>query len=210
MKRGGSTTPPLVTTYPLDKNMQRPPLMPTIVLVILFIIGSILVVRLQLFPDPGPRCHCYDDSGDNTYYPSEKYFFTRCIQNDAKAFIDIEYAQTKDLSQSFFTLAVGVFVASITFSEKIVGINNTGSWPRQWMVGCWLTLLLAMVCCGIALTFMHEALWWAVNVPERNYRAHTRTAGWFYIFAGISFVFSLAFMLFASPLTSASPRQEGG
>jgi hypothetical protein len=177
---------------------------------------------------------CHDIPTDNVYFPSDGSMFHECLQKSAKIFIDIDYAETKDLSKSFLTLLVAVFVASITFSEKIVGVGNLGIWSRGLMITCWVMLLSAIVCCGTALTFMTLALGWAAHVPDQNYYLYEFTAARLYIIAGILFGIGLASMLATglvslSPIpgralrgphtkedaaanrsTSASPTQEGG
>jgi len=52
------------------------------------------------------------------------------VQGAANRFLDRDYAEVKDLSTAFLTLLTAVFVASITFSEKIVDFNRSGWWAK--------------------------------------------------------------------------------
>ena len=105
-----------------------------------------------------------------------------------------DYSEMKDLAKSFLTLLVGVFVASITFSEKIVDA----------MISCWVSLLLAIVACGTGLVYLVIAYGMSVYAPESNYRFHEGRAVELFIASGISFGVGLCTMLLAGLNTSSS------
>ena len=65
--------------------------------------------------------------------------------------VKTSYDEGKDLSKSFLTLIGAVFVASITFSEKIIDLKTAGPSGRVAMVTCWLSLLLSVAACGTGL-----------------------------------------------------------
>jgi hypothetical protein len=72
--------------------------------------------------------------------------------------IKTSYDEGKDLSKAFLTLLVAVFVASITFSEKIIDLKSAGTWERTAMIMCWLSLLLAIAACGTGLVYLASVL----------------------------------------------------
>src|SRR5262245_31921416 len=60
--------------------------------------------------------------------------YDACLEERAKRFFDRDYSETRDISKAFLTLLTAVFVASITFSEKIVNVSTSGWWPRALMI----------------------------------------------------------------------------
>lgn len=72
--------------------------------------------------------------------------------------VKTSYDEGKDLSKAFLTLLVAVFVASITFSEKIVDLKSAGPWERGTMIACWSSLLLAIAACGTGLVYLASVL----------------------------------------------------
>src|SRR4051812_3975343 len=81
---------------------------------------------------------CYDRIG--VYSQPGQEEFLPCIEEKAKTFLDRDYAEAKDASKAFLTLLVAVFVASLTFSDKIVDLQRSGWWSRGLMVTCWVSL----------------------------------------------------------------------
>jgi hypothetical protein len=104
--------------------------------------------------------YIYTDAVDFTHSPS-------CGENgNCGKFFDrtkASYDEGKDLSKSFLTLIVAVFVASITFSEKIIDIKTAGKWAKAAMITCWISLLLAIAACGTGIVYLSsvlaQALW---------------------------------------------------
>jgi hypothetical protein len=67
------------------------------------------------------------------------------------------YEEGKDLSKAFLTLVAAVFVASVTFSEKILDLKSAGSWARASMIVCWIFLLVSIAACGTGLVYLASA-----------------------------------------------------
>jgi hypothetical protein len=74
------------------------------------------------------------------------------------AHIKTAYDEGKDLSKAFLTLVVAVFVASITFSEKIIDFKTAGNWTKVAMIACWGSLLLSIVSCGTGIVYLASVL----------------------------------------------------
>lgn len=112
------------------------------------------------------------------------------------AAIKTVYDEGKDLSKSFLTLIVAVFVASITFSEKIIDLKTAGPWAKTAMIICWASLLLAIVACGTGLVYLASMLDQAlfVNLPDDR---HANTAATLIASSGMLFVIGLIMMLLA-------------
>ncbi len=104
----------------------------------------------------------------------------------AQLFVN-DYTESKDFAKAFLTLLVAVFVASITFSEKIVDLAKSGAWPKAAMIICWLALLVAVVACGTGLAYMVIAYGIAVYAPEVDYRFHEVRAVQLFTASGILF-----------------------
>jgi hypothetical protein len=127
----------------------------------------------------------------------------------AKLFVT-DYSETKDLTKSFLTLLVAVFVASITFSEKIVDVHKSGGWPTIAMISCWVSLLLAVIACGTGVGYMVIAYGMSVYAPESNYRFHEARAVQLFIASGVSFGVGLCTMLLAglNTLVQSAPTVQ--
>ena len=57
-----------------------------------------------------------------------------------------DYGETKDTAKAFSTLITAVFVASITFSEKIVNFQNANRLSSFAMFVSWTLLLIVIDC----------------------------------------------------------------
>jgi hypothetical protein len=144
--------------------------------------------------------------GNTTYTAAQSAEFQGCLKESAETFIKYDYAEAKDASKAFLTLMVTVFVASVAFSEKIVGIGAAGWVPRSLMILCWVLILFAIVSCGAAFAFMTVALSQAAHAPARDYWRFENYAGWLFIIAGISFSCGLASMLVTGIIAIVRPR----
>src|SRR5262245_9591627 len=72
------------------------------------------------------------------FHPFCQGYSSAGYENWNRIFAEKEYSELKDLGKSFLTLLVGVFVASITFSEKIVSVSTTTFWSKSMLYLCWL------------------------------------------------------------------------
>ncbi len=143
-------------------------------------------------------------------HPTDAAAQKACAQEMVDRFFKIDYSESKDLAKSFLTLLVAVFVASVTFSEKIIGIGAASGLAKVSMLACWILLLIAIVACGIGLTYIMFALGDIVYVKAWPYEKELR-AGWLFAIAGVAFVLSLCALLLSGiqalflPSTSETP-----
>lgn len=152
------------------------------------------------------RSRCHDRASGQVFDALQPGELRRCLVGQADLFLEVDFAEAKDLSKAFLTLLTAVLVASITFSEKIVGIGTSGWWVRSTMITCWLLLLLAIVACGAALALMASAASSALYQPDSSYQSLTVRAVYLYLTAGFSFGLGLAAML-VTGIISLSQRK---
>ena len=113
----------------------------------------------------------------------------------AKAF-EAAYTEGKDLGKTFLTLISAVFVASITFSEKIVDLKTASGAARAALIACWALLLLSIIACGMA--FVYLALSFnTLTFEDLPPFKEIWTATLFFACAGVFFVLGLFMMLLA-------------
>jgi hypothetical protein len=124
-----------------------------------------------------------------------------CVERSAELFVNRDYAEAKDLSKAFLTLLTAVFVASITFSEKIVDFTRSGRPSRAAMITCWVLLLTSIASCGAALAFIANAAYYASYYPQVAYREREYLAVKFLIVAGLAFGAAMITMLIAGVLS---------
>lgn len=108
------------------------------------------------------------------------------------------YPETKELCLKFLTLVISVLVFSITFSEKIIDIQNSSRVDKLVLVISWISLILAIVLCGIGLTIHTRAGGQAVygeNDLELN--RLSQLAYRFIILGGSAFVLGLGILTLA-------------
>jgi hypothetical protein len=153
---------------------------------------------------------CADRSG---FYaasdPLGRAGYFACIDAKAKTFLDRDYAEAKDASKAFLTLLTAVFVASITFSEKIVDIPRSSAWSRGLMIACWVLLLLAIAACGTGLALMMVAAGQAAYEPQYSYWSLENAAVYLYISSGLAFGLALVALLGGGILSLAErPRSD--
>jgi hypothetical protein len=151
---------------------------------------------------------CYDRAG--VYSQSGQKEFLPCVEERAKTFLDRDYAEAKDASKAFLTLLVAVFVASLTFSEKIVDLQRSGWWSRGLMIACWVLLLVAIASCGAALALMMLAAGYAAYTPQLSYWSLESKAVYLYMTAGLVFGGSLVALLIAGVISLVKQRPKHG
>jgi hypothetical protein len=147
---------------------------------------------------PVRRTQCRDRFG--SYAPSHEKFET-CIEANAAKFLKGDFAESKDLGKAFLTLLTAVFVGSITFSEKIVGIQNAGPGSRNAMITTWGAFLLALVACGCGLAFIALAAGIATYYPDFDYWRHEQRAIIMFGVSGVAFGAGLVALLVAGILS---------
>lgn len=160
------------------------------------------------FEQPQYRATCTPSLSETTLYKGSGTAFNECLKQEAELFAKYDYAESKDLAKAFLTILVAVFVASVTFSEKIVGIGESGWWQKFLMILCWLLLLTSIVCCGTGIAFMTMAVGWAAHSPEKNYYVFENYGGWLLVISGISFGCALAAMLVTGIISLSRPKAD--
>lgn len=123
-------------------------------------------------------------------------------------FIDKEYSEIKDLGKTFLSILVAVFVASITFSEKIVDYNSTSWWAKSLLIVCWILLLLSVVLSGAGMVFISSCYNQALHVPCPDNLELYVTAFFTFVLAGLSFGLGLTSMLCAGIISFIQPLNK--
>lgn len=116
---------------------------------------------------------------------------------DSSLFLKYNYAETKDFCKQFLTLVVAVLVFSLTFSEKVVGFSGASTSARLSLALAWVSMLFAIVSCGVGLTYMALAGGDAVYA-RRNYKGLARRAYKLIVIAGGAFVVGLVLLIVAA------------
>jgi flagellar biosynthesis protein FlhB len=107
---------------------------------------------------------------------------------DSDLFLKYNYPETKDMCKQFLTLVSGILVLSLTFSEKIVDFKNAAAISKWMIISSWISLLLAIIFCGLGLLFITIAAGDAVFIKRKYFQIAQRsykmiiTAGAFFIF----------------------------
>lgn len=145
----------------------------TILIVIGFLLLAGTIVCAVAHPwltVPQPLTHCREVDADRFVGPTDDpAAFHGCLKRRAELFVKLDYAESKDLAKTFFTLIAAVLVASITFSEKIVDIHNARRLPLFAMFACWFALLLSICLVGAGVVSMTLAAGVATYLPQLQY-----------------------------------------
>jgi hypothetical protein len=151
---------------------------------------------------------CEGRLGLHTFADPSQSGYRECVEDSAKRFLTYDYAESKDASKAFLTLLTALFVASITFSEKIVDVQKSSWWSLGLMVSCWVLLLVALACCGAALALMMIAAGYAAYNPHLSYWGLESKAVYLYIGAGLAFGGSLVALLVAGIISLVERRSQ--
>ncbi len=120
----------------------------------------------------------------------------------AKAFLEFEYAEIKDLSKQFLTVVAGVLALTVTFSEKIVNFTQSGFKTRLLMMSCWVLCLGAFLLGGCAIFLIYNAGAAAKRTILYQrfypYRFMAVFSYWCLDLAGAAFVFALVLLVLAA------------
>ena len=140
---------------------------------------------------------CLTRNSTSISFSEQPLEYWACVEHSANLFVTREYAEAKDLGKTFLTLLVAVFVASITFSEKIVDFTRSGRLSRAAMITCWILLLTSIASCGAGLALIANAAYYASYFPQVAYREREYIAVKFFIVAGLTFGSAMISMLVA-------------
>jgi hypothetical protein len=123
--------------------------------------------------------------------------YDTCVHDAKELFLKMDYSEMKDLGKTFLTLVVAAFVASITFSEKIVDVKSGSLIAKVAMVTSW-TLMLGSVCsCGLGIIYIAFALGKLTYGDRSPFRLELRSQCCMAI-AGAMFVCALGCLLVAA------------
>lgn len=76
------------------------------------------------------------------------------IEDAAKAFLEFQYAEAKDLTKHFLTVVATVLTVSVTFSEKIISDKQVASLT---ILVAWVLFIIAFIVAGAALYLLFNA-----------------------------------------------------
>lgn len=184
-----------------------------LVVSILATVIAFITIKRSFSLDSKITTECINEYGVTTTYEKGQPLpleFSNCVRSRVQNFLEHDYPESKDLAKSFLTLLTAVLVASITFSEKIINFSNASWLAKGLMIICWLTLLGAIVACGIGLALMAQAAGCAAYRPFQNdYRVLEHRAVVLFVTAGVMFGVGLATMLAAGvfSLVNRGPQQ---
>jgi hypothetical protein len=122
----------------------------------------------------------------------------------SRIFLEFQYPEIKDLLKHFLTLISGSLVFSVTFSEKIVGLD--AAVPLKVLMSiAWLCLLAALGFCGVGLytlylTAEQARLSLATSEDADDFQVTARASYQFQDLAGISFGAGLFLLVLAGIL----------
>lgn len=166
------------------QNMKRSMLLFLTTIIIFLGAGSIAYRIKEKF-----KTSCYAKKDELQDYRFRNEFNTK--------FVAKEYTEIKDLGKSFLSILIAVFVASITFSEKIVNYNSTSWWAKSLLIICWVLLLLSVVMSGTGMVFIASCFNQALYVPCPDNIDLYVTAFFCFVLAGLAFGLGLTSMLCA-------------
>src|SRR6266853_5732241 len=102
-------------------------------------------------------------SGMNDFIKHEDQKDTSQPRTSVRVFIEFKYPEIKDLLKHFLTLISGALVFSITFSEKIIGLDKALNNQKKMILAAWFILVLALGACGLGLYTLYLAAEQAVD-----------------------------------------------
>ena len=114
-----------------------------------------------------------------------------------KEFTEHEFSELKDSGKSFLTLLVAVFVASITFSEKIVDVKTSTAITKILLISCWIFLLISIGLTGAGIAFLSGAYTEALHYTCSDVSNLWNKSSDFMTYSGLIFGFALTTMLTA-------------
>jgi hypothetical protein len=75
----------------------------------------------------------------------------------ADMFIKYDYAETKDLFETFITLISGTLVLSLTFSEKVIGFSQAAIRTKRILFSAWTLFIVSLISAGLSLSLIAAA-----------------------------------------------------
>ena len=143
-----------------------------------------------------------------SYTPSSYLVTHACLQAETKAYEESDYGELKDMGKAFLTLITAVFLASITFSEKIIDFKTAPRISTIAMFASWTLLLLAIFSCGIGLVMILSSVYDLNDLGAQPWDTEFRGVALFFA-AGTSFALGLTAMLIAGlPVHLMKTKQE--
>lgn len=164
-----------------------------IVIILIAIFGGAILFAFTIKNNFKPSCYEKIDLDYNVF--------------NAK-FVESEYAEIKDLGKSFLTLLIAVFVASITFSEKIVNFSASTWWSKFLLIFCWILLLISIVLTGAGLVFNASCFNQALYVPCPDNLDLFELVFICFVLSGLCFGLGLSSMLAAGVISLVHKIEE--
>ena len=113
------------------------------------------------------------------------------MDENAKLFLQYNYAEAKDLCKHFLTVVSAILVFSLTFSEKIVNFHQAARSAKALLLIAWFCLIGAIISGGLGLVFISLAGGEAVYGAAGAYQGPAMTSYIWIIVAGCCFVLGL-------------------
>jgi hypothetical protein len=112
---------------------------------------------------------------------------------EAEQFVRFWYSETKDLCKHFLTIVSATLAFSVTFAEKVVGVQGGMNASLWLLLFAWVLLVIAVVACGVGLLHTYRGGITATHHPERIAEVvRSGVVGTYYtLTAGTSFVIAL-------------------
>jgi hypothetical protein len=136
------------------------------------------------------------------------------MDENAKLFLQYDYAETKDLAKHFLTVVSATLVFSLTFSEKIINFAKASPSTKLLLLVAWSSFIVSIIACGIELIFISLA-GGAARYGGTTYQEVAQKAYKAIIVAGSSFVLGLvlllttaAFSIYSKPAPVSTSRLE--
>lgn len=184
-------------TWPYPLRMKIAALfLATACLVFLGWLATYLYEGLSALPPQYATCSDRDGR-HHSDDPTQLTNFHKCVDAEAKRFLDRDYSDAKDLVKAFLTLLSATLVASITFSEKIVDVGKATLLPLSMMITCWVLLLAAIIASGGGLLVLAGAAGIASAAPDHLFWPAADRGLVLIVLAGMAFVLALFAMVVA-------------
>jgi hypothetical protein len=77
--------------------------------------------------------------------------------DEAKAFLEFEYVEVKDLTKHFLTVVAGVLAVTVTFAKDIISFTDASAFQKALMMMTWGCGLVAFFLGGFAICWIYSA-----------------------------------------------------
>jgi hypothetical protein len=116
----------------------------------------------------------------------------------AKLFLQYDYAEGKALCTQFLTIVVAVLVFSLTFAEKIADFRKATKLIKGVLLTAWCLFIVAIICGGVALYKISMAAGNALYGHDTSYYEGEYTAMNWAITGGGAFTLGLIALMLSA------------